>query len=233
MKQTQFMNGLKKAYLAYDRLMEKQGFYVVLAVCILVILTSAVYTFHVRGEESQTVTLEEAESAGGSQNAQSLAEVEQLIVSQNADQVQPVPTQSPMRMHQPVAGFVDRDFSLEKPQLFAKSGMWKIHGGIDLTAEYGTPVEACAGGQVLRVWKDNEMGLTVVIRHEDGYESIYAGLSSADYVRPGDQVMQGQTIGHVGNGVLEESDAEPHLHFEIHRDGKAVDPLAVFLGIDG
>lgn len=232
MKQTQLMAGLRKAYLAYDRLMEKQGFYVVLAVCILVILTSAVYTFHVRGEESRTVTLEEAEIVGGSQNAQTLEDTQELIVSQNAA-AQPVPTPSPLRLQQPVDGFVDRDFSLEKPQLFVKSGMWKIHAGIDLTAEYGAPVKACAGGRVMKVWKDNEMGLTVVIRHEDGYESVYAGLSSADYVRDGDMVAQGQTIGHVGNGVLEESDAEPHLHFEIHRDGKAVDPLAVFLGIDG
>lgn len=48
----------------------------------------------------------------------------------------------------------------------------------------------------------------------------------------GDPVAQGQTIGHAGNGVLAESDAEPHLHLEIWKDGRPVDPIAVFLGVD-
>ena len=44
--------------------------------------------------------------------------------------------------------------------------------------------------------------------------------------------MQGQTIGHVGNGVLAESDAAPHLHLDIWLNGRPVDPLGVFLGVD-
>ena len=82
------------------------------------------------------------------------------------------------------------------------------------------------------VWEDNQLGLCVRLTHEDGYQSVYAGLSNADYVRAGDPVAQGQTIGHAGNGVLAESDAEPHLHLEIWKDGRPVDPIAVFLGVD-
>lgn len=66
-------------------------------------------------------------------------------------------------------------------------------------------------GTVDAVWEDNQLGLCVRLNHEDGYQSLYAGLSNADYVRAGDPVAQGQTIGHAGNGVLAESDAEPHL----------------------
>ncbi|MBE5778442.1 MAG: M23 family metallopeptidase [Clostridiales bacterium] len=231
--QNRFVKSLRKAYLWYDRMMEKQGFYVVLAVCVLVIVISAVYTFRLREEESRIVTAKQAETAGGNQNAETLEEARELIASQNApEMLEPVPTESPLKLQQPVPGFVDREFSLEEPQFFAASGMWQIHAGIDLTAEYGTPVQCCLSGRVSRVWKDNEKGLTVMISHEGGYQSVYAGLSSADYVRQGDEVVKGQTIGHVGNGVLAESDAQPHLHFEIHREGKPVDPLAVFLGID-
>ena len=56
-------------------------------------------------------------------------------------------------------------------------------------------MSACAGGKVERVWQDNELGLCVLIDHENGYETLYAGLSSADYVQAGDPVIQGQTLG--------------------------------------
>ena len=55
-------------------------------------------------------------------------------------------------------------------------------------------MSACAGGKVERVWQDNELGLCVLIDHENGYETLYAGLSSADYVQAGDPVIQGQTM---------------------------------------
>lgn len=227
------VSGLKKAYLWYDRMMEKQGFYVVLAVCVLVIVLSAVYTFRIRNEESRMITAQQAETAGGNQQAQTLTEAKELISSQSqAQALSPVPTESPLLFHQPVNGFVDREFSLEEPQFFAATGMWQIHPGIDLAAEYGTPVECCLPGTVTGVWKDNQLGLTVVVAHADGYESVYAGLAAADYVQAGDAVAKGQTLGHTGNGVLAESDGEPHLHFEIRRDGSPVNPLAVFLGID-
>ena len=228
-----FLAGLKKAYLRYDRMMEKQGFYVVLAVCVLVIVLSAVYTFRIRAEESRMIVARQAETAGGNQEGQTLTEARELISNQTPSQaLNPVPTESPLLFQQPVKGFVDREFSLEEPQFFAAVNMWQSHPGIDLAAEYGTPVVCCLPGTVTKVVKDNQLGLMVVVSHSGGYESVYAGLAAADYVRAGDEVTKGQTIGHTGNGVLAESDGEPHLHFEIRRDGKPVDPLAVFLGID-
>ena len=143
-----------------------------------------------------------------------------------------VPTQAPLRFSQPVNGFTDRGFSVTEPQYFSKTGVWQVHPGIDLQVAYGEVVKACGAGTVDAVWEDNQLGLCVRLNHEDGYQSLYAGLSNADYVRAGDPVAQGQTIGHAGNGVLAESDAEPHLHLEIWKDGRPVDPIAVFLGVD-
>ena len=131
-----------------------------------------------------------------------------------------------------MSGFTDRGFSVTEPQYFSKTDVWQVHPGIDLLVAYGEVVKACGAGVVDAVWEDNQLGLCVRITHEDGYQSVYAGLSSADYVHAGDPVAQGQTIGHAGNGVLAESDAEPHLHLEIWKDGRPVDPIAVFLGVD-
>ena len=74
-----FKSGMHRAYQRYDRMMEKQGFYVVLAICVLVIGLSAFYTFRLRNEEEEPVlTSGEAESADSSQ-AQTLSEAKELV----------------------------------------------------------------------------------------------------------------------------------------------------------
>jgi len=226
-----FRQTIRRAYARYDSLMEKQGFTIVLVVCVLVIVLSALYTFYFREAwSSQEPVLDQTVTAGGTQNAQTLMEAQTLIESQGAKE-SIVPTEAPFRFTQPVAGFLDRDFSMTEPQHFPKAHYWRLHPGIDLQAAYGAPVACCADGRVLNVWNDNEMGLCIRIAHDHGYQTVYAGLSDASYVQPGDPVALGQTLGHVGNGVLAESDAQPHLHFEVWRGDTAVDPIELFLGL--
>ena len=226
-------DGLKKAWIRYDRFMEKQGFYLVLAVCILVILLSALYTFRYREKWREDEVAHHAESmmTGGTQDAQSLAEAQKLVQGQSTQSVL-IPQETKLRFSQPVEGFLDRDFSITEPQLFEAAHYWRVHIGIDLQAEYGTPVTACADGHVTVVEKDNEKGLCIRISHDLGYQSVYAGLSDASYVRHGDPVRRGQTIGHVGNGVLAEADAAPHLHFEVWKGQSPIDPVELFLGVN-
>ena len=91
MQNNRFLEGLRRVYARYDRLMEKQGFYIVLAVCVLVILLSALYTFQLRDqwEEPPTAadTGEEALAAGGSQGAQTLSDAKALVESRGASQL--------------------------------------------------------------------------------------------------------------------------------------------------
>ena len=223
---------IRRAYARYDRFMEKQGFGIVLGVCVLMIVCSALYTFHFREEWAGRAANEPDELGveAGVQQSETLLEAQALVASQGA-QAAAVPSQAPFVFAQPLEGFLDRDFSMLEPQYFAYANYYRLHPGIDLTAAYGTPVKACASGTVLRVWQSSELGLCVRIRHEHGYEAVYAGLSDASYVRAGDPVSQGQTIGHSGNGVLTESDAEPHLHLEVWLGETPVDPVELFLGI--
>lgn len=140
-----FKSGMKRAYQRYDRMMEKQGFYVVLAICVLVIGLSAFYTFRLRSEEEEPVlTSGEAKSADSSQ-AQTLSEAKELVTG--SETVLTVPTKTPFSLSQPVSGFLDRTFSDTEPQFFAQTNAWQVHAGIDLQAEYGTAVSACAGGE--------------------------------------------------------------------------------------
>lgn len=226
-----FWQGMRRAYARYDRLMEKQGFYIVLGVCVLVIVLSALYTFHFRDQWDAAREAEpENVAAGGSQEAQTLAQAQEVVKS--AQTLVAAPTQTPFVFAQPVDGATIRWFDDEEPTFFSYGNVWQVHVGVDLAADYATPVLASASGTVLDVWQDNQYGLCVRIAHEGGYETVYAGLSEAGYLRQGDPVTQGQTVGNVGNGVLLESLDEPHLHFEVWRDGRPVDPMSAMLGLD-
>lgn len=225
-----FRQTVRRVYARYDSVMEKQGFTIVLVVCVLVIVCSALYTFHFREEWSGAAPAADDTVMTGSSQSETLMQAQALIESQGARETA-IPTEAPFRFVQPVAGFLDRDFSMDEPQHFPNAHYWRLHPGIDLQAAYGTPVTCCADGRVLNVWNDNELGLCIRLQHARGYETLYAGLSDASYVQPGDPVTQGQTLGHVGNGVLAESDAQPHLHFEVWKGSTAVDPVDLFLGL--
>jgi len=95
------------------------------------------------------------------------------------------------------------------------------HSGIDLGAPTGTPIAAAASGQIVLVSAGGGYGNYVVIRHDDGSETLYAHLSQT-YVVQGQWVAQGEAVGAVGATGWATG---PHLHFEVRVGGAAVDPL--------
>ncbi len=107
---------------------------------------------------------------------------------------------------------------------------WRTHDGVDIAADAGTIVCAAADGTVYTVYDDDTMGVTVVIRHEDGYSSSYACLAEDVAVKPGDVVTMGQAIGAVGQTALMESAIGHHLHFSVTLNDKSISP-ADFLSI--
>lgn len=94
------------------------------------------------------------------------------------------------------------------------------HAGFDLAAPTGTPVAAAAAGTVVHAGPAGTYGNLVTVRHADGFETRYAHLSAVD-VAVGDPVAPGQEIGKVGSTGYSTG---PHLHFEVRRGGKAIDP---------
>ena len=101
------------------------------------------------------------------------------------------------------------------------------HPGFDLAAKTGTPVSAAAPGTVVSAGPAGTYGNLVTVRHGNGVETRYAHLS-ATTVKVGDHVEQGQQIGNVGTTGYSTG---PHLHFEVRKDGQAIDP-APFLPIN-
>lgn len=126
----------------------------------------------------------------------------------------------------PTSGAVVKEHSLEVPVFSTTLGDWRVHTGIDISAEEGADVFAAADGTVSKVYSDPYHGKTVEITHKSGLVSRYSNLSADGItVNVGDEVVSGAKIGKIGDTSLSELADEPHLHFEIRLDGAAVNPL--------
>ncbi len=101
------------------------------------------------------------------------------------------------------------------------------HDGLDLAAPKESPIRAIANGIVVFSDPHAGYGNLVVILHPDGTSSHY-GHNTKNIVKPGIKVKAGAIIAYVGSTGLATG---PHLHFEIRRNGKALDPLKIFPGL--
>ena len=99
------------------------------------------------------------------------------------------------------------------------------HEGIDVSAPMGAPIVAPAAGRVTKVSRQRGYGLVLQIEHANGITTRYAHCSKI-VVRAGQRVTRGQVIANVGNSGLSTG---PHLHYEIHVNGRPVDPLTYVL----
>lgn len=96
------------------------------------------------------------------------------------------------------------------------------HLGIDYAAQYGTPVMVASGGTVTFVGWQGGHGRTVIVRHRNGYSTLYGHLSAyGEGIRVGKKVDQSDIIGRVGSTGLSTG---PHLHYTLMKNGKAIDP---------
>jgi murein DD-endopeptidase MepM/ murein hydrolase activator NlpD len=119
----------------------------------------------------------------------------------------------------PVAGRVSSPFGERIDPLH---GQRALHRGVDIAAPAGSPVAAAAGGVVVRAGERGGYGLAVEVEHDDGTTSLYAHAGKL-LVAAGDRVDRGQPIALVGHTGRATGD---HLHFELRRAGRPVDPAA-------
>ena len=102
-----------------------------------------------------------------------------------------------------------------------------MHRGLDFAAPSGTPVFAAGDGIIEKVGWNGSYGRYIRIRHTGTYKTAYAHLSGINKnVRVGRRVSQGKTIGFVGSSGRSTG---PHLHYEVLRNNKQVNPMNIRL----
>jgi murein DD-endopeptidase MepM/ murein hydrolase activator NlpD len=123
----------------------------------------------------------------------------------------------------PTQGWLTSNFSLSR--MHPVLGFARPHEGIDVAAPTGTPIEAPAAGRVVEVGWESGYGNVVVLDHGYGIETKFAHTSKV-LVRTGQRVKRGDRIALVGSTGLATG---PHLHYEVHVNGRPVNPLRYVL----
>lgn len=124
----------------------------------------------------------------------------------------------------PVEGKITKAFSMNELVYSETLQEWTTHRGIDIAADKTTVVKAISDGTVKSIKQDPRYGLSIIIEHEGGFTSVYSCLLSSEFVKEGEKIKQGDSIGTIGNsGVFESADGS-HLHLELMKDGEYVNP---------
>lgn len=204
----------------YIRFVEKQGFPLIVTLCVAVITATALWTAdHEEAYVSPTPPVVEHISAA------------QLLQQSLRDAAAPTtaPTVAPRRWIAPLdAVEVLRPFDAAS-MVQGVSGVWSIHDAVDLKAASGAKVYAIADGEVTATGSDKLHGVWITIDHGDGYAAYYAGMALlCDYL-PGDEVRMGDTIGFAGNNMADESNLGMHLHLQVMQDGQSTDPTRLWV----
>lgn len=225
--------------------LKRQGFYVVLFVCLLIVGTAIVLTTVPR--EGQEDTSQAQQQTSDPQQQQSLLEARQsgdeALLSKKTPlptaTLQPTPTPTPAPTSKPASG---RSTTVKKGAAPVKGEIiwgyadehliysrtldqWTTHAGLDLAAELGTNVTATLAGTVEKVYEDDLLGTVLTIVHNNGRTSLYGNLDPTVSVQEGQKVNAGDVIGKVGKSAMAECGDLPHLHFGFLVDGKSVNPM--------
>ena len=136
-------------------------------------------------------------------------------------------TKKELSFEKPVEGEIVREYAKDSLIYSETLQEWTTHTGIDIKADKTTVVKAAEAGTIKSIKNDPRYGLTIVIEHDDQYQTIYSNLLTSEFVVEGEKVDKVQAIGTVGNTAVFEIADEPHLHFEIWKDSLPVDPTTL------
>jgi len=202
------------------RFLSGKGYYIALILCAAAIgITSYVYY---AGQEAPAVQT--------GNTAQSITDTLDLPTAASTapagTEGTTPPTAGKLATQAPVEGEVLTPYAMEVLSYNQTTRDWRVHNGVDFAAPAGTRVTAAADGQVYTVYEDDQMGMTVVIRHDGGYTTRYCSLSADVAVSAGQTVRMGDPIGTVGTTALMENALGDHVHFTVTKDDEPVDPMA-------
>lgn len=232
---------------------DKDGFYVILFICICIVTTTAVWVSKnnfdkannledmdyldfaegyfddiddLEEDQSKDVTLIEINEDPKTQDtkdkgAATPEEQKTKVIPASGTSTQ---EQAVVVMSQPTLGSLSMDYA-DSMLMYSKTlEQWTTHNGIDIKTSEGTAVKVVLDGTVTNVEKDTELGIVITIDHGNGLETKYGCLSTDEMVKVGQKVKKGDAISGVGKASGIELADGPHLHFEVVKDGKHVDP---------
>ncbi|MFA5523156.1 MAG: M23 family metallopeptidase [Tissierellales bacterium] len=238
---------------------DKDGFYVILFICICIVTTTAVWvsknnfdkangiqdTDYLKlakgyyddienlGEENKDVTLIEIDGVTTEVNKDIsqdtkdkgvAAPEEQKTKDTRSQDTSAKEVVAVATMSQPTLGNLGMDYA-DSTLVYSKTlDQWTTHYGIDIKAKEGTAVKVVLDGTVKAIEKDTDLGIVITIDHGNGLETKYGCLSTDEMVTLGQKLKKGDAISGIGKGAGIELVEGSHLHFEVIKNGKNVNP---------
>ena len=207
-----------------------KGYYIALILCAVAIGISGYVYYRNANQEEDVLQQYETEAQVAVVATENVPVAVTQPVTQPTETTTAPTVKKVMKTAAPLEGQQVAEYAMDCLSYNTTTRDWRVHDGVDIAAETGTEVKAAADGQVYTVYNDDSMGTTVVIRHEDGYVTVYASLAEEVAVSAGDRVTLGQTIGTVGETALLENALGDHLHFSVLCNDEQMDP-AEFLNM--
>ncbi len=216
-----------------------KGFYI--ALCSIVAIASfSIYSSHLRRKMNEQIVLFDESSwrEAALESQVEVVDIDNLAeekAKSKTEKFDPpiIETSAPVTektevpefsMSFPVDGEVIMPCSIDDLVFCESMQDWRTHNGTDVAAKIGDQVKAAESGIVSQVYKDDLLGVVVVIDHGNEISSLYGNLQSVDFIKVGTKVQKGDIIGGVGDSGILEASSGPHLHFEVMSNGEYKDP---------
>lgn len=200
-----------------------RGFFAILVLCLIAIGGVAATTITNRNEPSVVIEDTPTTTAAITTKAAPAAATTARSTTTVASATETTATTASALFVLPLSDSVLVPFS-EQPIFSETMQEYRAHKAVDFAGEEGEAVFALTNGTVKRVADDALYGGTVTIDHGSGVTSVYCGIAPS--VEEGDEVRTGDTVGTLA-AIPCETSLGPHLHLELIKDGKAVDPSAL------
>jgi len=123
----------------------------------------------------------------------------------------------------PVWGKISKQFSDDMPLYSKTMDDWRIHVGVDILCPFGSDIFSAGDGMVSDIGYDINLGNYITIEN-NAFSCRYASVVADDLLTIGASVSKGQKLGTLADSCVSEICDEPHLHFEMKKDGVYIDP---------
>jgi len=220
------------------KLLEKDGFYLALFVCICLVAIGGVWFTKNNVEE---LTSNDLFVNKTNENVKKEDDEVHLIEKEmNKDDSIPTSTESKDNLAQAkkkqenkisklsfLGTEVIREYSETKPSYSKTLDLWEVHKGIDISAEKGYEVKSLLTGKVVNVFKDDKHGISVKVESDNNVVVVYSNLDEKTNVKKGQEIVEGQVLGTVGHTTSVESEESTHIHVEAFKGEESIDPMTL------
>lgn len=218
------------------KLLEKDGFYLALFVCICLVAIGGVWFTKNNVDELTSNDLFVNKTNDNSK----IEEDEVHLIEKETEKEDSIPTSTESNENLQRAkekqenkssklsflgNEVVREYSEKEPSYSKTLDLWEIHKGLDISAEKGYEIKSLLNGKVVNVFKDDKHGMSVRVQSDNNVVVVYSNLDEKISVEKGQEVTEGQILGTVGNTTSVESEDGTHVHIEAFKGEESIDPM--------